>query len=562
MPEVNRPITRRQWFRETALSLAAASLAGGGCGVSEGRLLPNESTGPLPDDGYRLLARFAHICDAQIIDEESPARLTFAKTLIPSSWRAYERYSPHLLDGIIRAINRHHEFRDPLDFVIHAGDAVDNRQLNELQWFLDVFDGNPIKPTSGPDDRAADRRGPSHLDPHAFFEPQGLYRQGIHGDKPSIPWFALVGNHDVFAQGIFPIVASPLGGTYAPLPLQNRLGLFLPTFLGPTSSLTYSPISPARPGLPQAPAFPTQIIPNPERRYFSQKEFTSAHFGTVTGPAGHGFMHRDSARAWYSVSPVPGLRLVALDSCCPVATFPAGIYWEGSISSEQIAFLDSELQAAQSRGELVLVLTHHPSSSLRWSYGSAVTADEFRALLNRHECVVAHLVGHNHRHRVSSHGGYVEFETASILDYPQEGRFVEIWRSADDVQLRYRVFSHLPSPEDFALAGQSAWGHDPLLEMRRIAFELAARDPVVPGLASAEQLLEEGIAPITDAISGITEEITTFGEQVATFTDKFADSATDAATQLLRKEAAARVRKAQAGALHDRAGVIVLGVRQ
>ncbi len=504
-----REITRRQWLRETALSVTAAALAGG-CRATEGRPVPNESTEPLPADDYVLVARLAHITDTHVIDEESPARLTFAESFVPFAWRACERYSTQLLDGIIRAINRHHEFAAPIDFVVHTGDALDNHQSNELRWFLDVVDGQWIDPRSGPDDRAPDRRGPPSLDAYAPFQAQGLYRQGVHGTGPSIPWYALIGNHDQYALGVFPVVPHLSGGWYAPLPLPNRIGLFLPTFLDPVSSVAYAPVTPAHPGPPQGPTLPTQIQPNPARRYHTRAELVAAYGDTMADPPGHGFDPADPSRTWYSAAPVPGLRLIALDTTRPAVAYPAGFYSEGALDEGQMVFLRNELRAAQERGELVCVLTHHPSQSLNLTAGSAVSTDELRATLAQYPCVVAHLVGHKHRHRVWSHERYVEFETASTLDYPQEGRIIEIWKRDADVQLRYWVFSHLPNEGAPFGGADSDLTDDPLRQMREVAFELAR------------------------------------------------DSATGAALPGSRTAMTARARAANAGSSKDRAGVVIL----
>ena len=548
---------RRRFFG-LVLSVTVASLAGGGCGTTEGLPLPNESTGPLPGDDYVLVARLAHVSDAHIIDEESPARLPFAKGVVPFAWRPYERYSAQLLDGIIRAINRHHEFENTIDFVVHTGDAVDNHQLNELRWFLDVFDGTMIAPRSGPDDRAPDRRSAPHLDAHAPFQAQGLYRRGVHGDGPSIPWYAVVGNHERFALGVFPVVPNLFGGICAPLPLANRIGLFLPPFLDPLSSVAYAPITPANPGLPLQPALPTAIQPNAVRRYYTRREYVAAHFDTVTGPSGHGFAADHPPRTWYSVSPVPGLRLVALDSSRPAVACPAGYYPEGALDAEQMAFLHNELAAADDRGELVMVLTHHPSHRIHWVYGSAVSTDEFRAILNRHPCVVAHLAGHMHRNRVRSHGGYVEIETASTLDYPQEGRIIEVFRGDRDVQLRYWVFSHLPDDEEAESTPDPGWAADPLREMRRVAFKLARDNPVIEGITPPRELIEGGVGAVTDVITGIGGDIISLGEELSEVTGELAGAVSEVVGPFPKAGVAVGGRMTGSGSPDDRAGTITL----
>jgi len=526
----------------------------------EGGALLNESTGPLPAGDYDLVARIAHIGDSHIIDEESPARLTFAKDLVPFAWRPYECYSTQLLDGIIRAINRFHEFDSPIDFAIHTGDAVDNRQFNELRWLLGVFDGDPVDPRSGPDDRASDQRGPKHLDAHAVFQPQGLYRRGVHGTKPSIPWYGLIGNHDRYALGVFPVVPTLFGGMYAPLPLPNRVGLFLPPFLDPVSSIAYAAVTPGQTGQPPQPTLAAQIQPNAERRYYTREELVDAHYDTVTGPPGHGFDAAHATRMWYSVSPVPGLRLVALDSALPVAAFPAGCYPEGAINAPQEAFLRSELRAAQERGELVVVLTHHPSAGIQWAYGSAVSTNELRTILNQYPCVVAHLAGHEHRNRVRTLGGYVEFETASTLDYPQEGRIVEVWKSADDIQLRYRVFSHLPDADawEAQFAANPELVNDPLLEMRLLAFRLAAENPVVEGIVPPLELIRESLDNISEVVDEIGEGIGTLTGEITDVIGDIADTAAEATELTSKSDGLARLQAIKLGSPADRAGTIVL----
>ena len=441
-----------------------------GCGADNGIALPNEQpTESLEQEGYDALARFVFFTDVHVTDEESPARLPTFTTGSPSAWRPQEPYSTQILDGTIRAVNAMHAAGRNIDFVISAGDAIDNRQTNELNWFCDVFDGKQIDPLSGVDDRPVDNRPPADLDPHVPFQAEGLYHQGVHGELPAIPWYAAIGNHDSFALGIFPVLRNLSGRLVAPLPGPLRVGLLLPTVLYPAGSIAYNPITPDNPGPFYGVGLPTRIMPVPERRYLTVAEMLERFRDTDTTPVGHGFP--DGNTTWYSVSPLDGLRLIVLNTSDVPLPLIGGIYDAGAVSAAQVDFLKRELERADARGELVIVVSHHPSYYLlRW-LGSALTGSELVDLLNEYPNVIAHLAGHSHRHRVWDRGGYVEFETAAIIDYPQEARLIEIWRRGDEVALRYEVFSHVY--EGAAFAELSPPPDDPYLAMRRTALDLA-----------------------------------------------------------------------------------------
>jgi len=435
--------------------------------------------GTIDEMRYTLLARFAHISDAQIVDEESPARLTAFARLSTSAWRPQEAYSLHLLDGMIRTVNKIHVAQDKIDFLIHTGDATDNAQINEIQWFVDVMDGKMVNPLTGPDNRSAIETPDPTLDPHRPFLAQGLYRNGVHGEASTIPWYAIAGNHDLFAVGVFPIVTDLVGNRISPLPVGNRIGLFAPVVLRPTGSVAWGPISPMHPGPPPEIVLPERITPNASRRYATQREFLNIHFASATQPAGHGFDANLPGKAWYSVSPKPGLRLIGLNSSDPWIEIPRQVYSEGAISSEQVAFLTTELASAQSRGEVVIVATHHPGDSLELGNGSSVSPISFREILRSYPCVALHVAGHWHTNAAIDRSGYVELITASIIDAPQEGRIVELWKASGDVsttdcteiELRYRSFSHLDAI-DIPDESQSALFDDPLRAMREVAARL------------------------------------------------------------------------------------------
>lgn len=462
------PVVRPSAVLAAACVLIASAVPTG-CGTEAFMLLPPRFSDAAPPAGSTLLTRFAVISDTQCLDEESPARFAGAVAFIPSAWRAYEAYTTQLFDGAVRAVNRIHHSGRTIDFALHTGDLCDNAQMNELQWALTVMDGGQINPRSGPDDRSPDRLPPPELDPHAPFAAQGLYRHGIHGPRPSIPWYVVFGNHDAFALGTFSIIEYITGARRAPLPLDHRPGIVLPVILNPTGFLAHGNVTPAMPGPPALLEFPRPVAPNPERRFFNKQEFVHAMHQTKTEPPGHGFNAGPSAPTWYSVAPVPGLRLIGLDTSDvpnPVPGFP---YSEGAISFVQSQFLRREMQRASDRGERVIVASHHPSDALQLIYGSALDPAAFRSLLNAFPNVILHLAGHSHRHRVTDRGGYLEIETGSVLDWPQEVRQIEIFRAppgADD-HVAYETLGHLPdSPPPV--------GDDPLLELRTEAHRRAA----------------------------------------------------------------------------------------
>ncbi|MFQ5411972.1 MAG: metallophosphoesterase [Phycisphaerae bacterium] len=452
------------------------------CEADNGLRLPARENPFFDTTGKTLVARIVHISDLHMVDEESPARFAGAQVITRSAWRPYEAYSTQLLDGILRSANRIHAANRPVTFLVETGDACDNSQMNELEWLLGVFDGEMINPLTGPDDRSPAAKADPLMDPHAPFQAQGLYRNGIHGASDSIPWYGVFGNHDVYSIGVFPILEDASGKRTAPLPLDRRPDIVLPGLLDPVGFLAHGNVTPAEPGPPNLFEFPRFVQPNPKRAFFNKREFIRAMFSTKTGPSGHGFTDPETGPSWYSLSPVPGLRLIGLDSCDPAHQIPGFFYMDGSISEAQLSFLREELAAAQARGELVIVASHHPSASLQAIYGTAVVGSGFRAVLNEYPNVILHLAGHSHRNRVSDREGYLEIETCSTLDMPQEGRVIEIWRDDSDgsVSIAYEMFSHLDETAP-------ALGDDPLRLLRAEARKIAMGDS---GAAARLQLLD------------------------------------------------------------------------
>ncbi len=441
------------------------------CGGEDLLPLPARESVPATDDDLPLITRFVHISDTHVIDEESPARFIGAQALTRSAWRPWEAASTQILDGILRTTNNFHSSGRTVDFLISTGDGCDNAQWNELAWMLDVFDGQAIDPLSGPDDRDPAARPSQELDPHAPFTARGLYRQDTHGEAPSIPWYTVFGNHDTYAVGLFPIIEDVTGERTAPLTLPLRPGILLPSVFRSTGSYANGKVTPAFTGPPTIGQPAVFVEPRPQRAFYTRREYIQSMFTTLTDPPGHGFQHPDSAPAWYATVPVPGIRLIGLDTTDHPVMLPGRIYLEGGISELQHRFLIEQLERAADLGEQVIVASHHPSESLITSFGSTLTAEAFVALLNAYPQVILHLAGHRHRNRVIDHGGYLEIETCSTLDWPQEGRWIEVYRDPEtrETIIAYGMFSHVDDR-------WTAEAEDPLRDLRIDARRLARED--------------------------------------------------------------------------------------
>lgn len=219
-------------------------------------------------------------------------------------------------------------------------------------------------------------------------------------------------------------------------------------------------------------------------RYFleSQREFINEWFETkpTPGPIGHGFNYAgprllddDDRNDGYYAFSKKGVRMVVINTIYDgvqdalhqggrtnaatggvvtgnEVSNPAGAEM-GVMSVAQYNWLANELATAT---EPVLVFSHHPDRSfserrLGFAADGGKTADQLNNLLGTHGNVLAHIAGHTHENVVracrpgpgncdigGSGGqpnvahGFWRIETASLVDYPQEGRIVEVYQLA------------------------------------------------------------------------------------------------------------------------------------
>jgi len=409
------------------------------------------------DGRRRSLLVFHHLSDFRIVDEESPLRSEWVESCEPplstSAFRPHEALSVHTGAAIIsraNQIDRSPVSGRPVDFAIHTGSAVDNAQHNELRWFLDLMDGNPVQPDSGaPGYEGVQMESPLAAygdlldEAQLAFLPQGL----------RYPWYAVAGSRDLLAQGNFPpsdqaqAIATGDQKVIALGPLARAEVCADPSaLLGPGSSdkVLNDPETVLR-----------TVTPDKGRGLLTRKEWVDEHFNTAPtpGPVGHGFSeeNRQAGTAYY-VLDQGSISFIILDSVNP-GGFSAGsidatqfLWLEEQLKARSTHFLDAnrDLVVAPGPDRLIVIVSHHPSAAMNNPFpDSQSTEERFRGpqleqMLHRFPNVILHISGHTLEHRIAARpdlvgngSGYWEITTGSPLDYPMQGRLLEMVENAD-----------------------------------------------------------------------------------------------------------------------------------
>ncbi len=371
----------------------------------------------------RQAARFAHLTDTHVRDEESPARVPFLDRLGPpvtSAFRPQEALSPHVLVAAIRSLNAERP-----QGVLITGDLLDSAQRNELDQFLDVLAGGEVEPGSG---RGGYRGVQEAANPDGFFYRPALDapvvpRMLTRAQRPFFsaglraPWFPALGNHDLLVQGEQP----PSASTDAIATGSEALLTFDPALESVLDELPRGGDRQATPDLrdvpPEAierllaegvPGRTTRVPSDARRRHLRPAEAIDRLRRAARLPDGA------PDRLDYAVDVAPGVRAIVLDT---VDRAGGG----GTVLAGQLAFLRRELRRA---GDRAVVVVDH--------FGLHRTAggEAAQAILARDDRVVAELVGDTHRHEIrpvrTRAGGYWRITTSSLADWPQQTRMLRL----------------------------------------------------------------------------------------------------------------------------------------
>lgn len=346
------------------------------------RLIYGKST--VPDDCTPLFS-FIHVSDVQLRDHKiiyfGKTRSNIADKFAGGTQRdTLDMYDEIPYIALIGAINQAE--RKPR-FLLHTGDAIDAGTIGELISFISI--SNFLK----------------------------------------IPWFNVVGNHDVFLFGNFTESWLKIINPRGPGVLAVQSRDYFIKFHGENDFNMH--------------------IPDHMRSHHETATFLSPSYrhgfdlstrDTIINPK------NQSGTSHYSVmlNKNPPIRLLVLDTNVPDEMIPQlgkkqvpGIGSTGVITKREFEWLENELNEANLKNEFVFVAGHHPLSDekkkkiLKGNI-AGISNKPLLDYLRNNPRVLAYFGGHTHYPYINVYGSFAEVIAPSLHEFPQTALSVTLLR--------------------------------------------------------------------------------------------------------------------------------------
>ncbi|BDQ37047.1 hypothetical protein SYK_14070 [Pseudodesulfovibrio nedwellii] len=451
--------------------------------------------GYLPPDVEKRtsLLNFFAMTDIHLTDKEAPNQFIHnqqedSSCTNTSVYSPVMVYTPHVFDAALQTANALHEKKN-YDFGISLGDVSNTAMYNELRWYIDILDGEKIRPSSGA------HLGENAIDYQKPFQAAGLNKE--------IPFYQVLGNHDHFLIGSFPIFED-----YSNLGLEDSftdnkvwtvtdfLKADMTTFPALFNSDTLKKgngrdryfggvIDGSTPngdilhveGPIKKGTMAPPVTADADRRPLKRTEWMEEFFTTSSKPEGHGFDRvkysfglpdkRPTGFACYSFVPeskseVP-IKIIVLDNTQREDDGSHDIHGHGFLDPLRWKWLKKELKEGQKNNQLMVIAAHIPicvagiGTELEWWAGGKTKNNPFGdpTTKTQNGCTLSELVselrntpnllmwiaGHRHFNTVKAikpddvtkpERGFWQVETSSLRDFPQQFRNFEIFFNDDD----------------------------------------------------------------------------------------------------------------------------------
>ena len=419
------------------------------------------------------LIHFFTISDIHITDKESPSQFIYLQQSDSTGQYITSIYSPimpfttHVLDAAVQTINAIHQ-SNTFDFGLSLGDTCNSTQYNELRWYIDILDGGVITTSSGA------HAGANTINYQKTFKAAGL--------DASIAWYQVLGNHDHFWLGSFPVsdylrqsyvsdTVVALGNAFKTPKDLYRPDYYMGVLDGSTSDAKIISAGPVE-NFDQ----PPRVVADPLRRSLTRHEWMNEFFNSTTKPAGHGFdtVNANNGFACYSFIPQSDLplKVIVLDDTQSDDDGSDDIHGHGFLDQVRYDWLKKELSDGQAAGQLMVIAAHIPiavdpeNSEVEWwlSPLNAVKLPELISVLQSFPNLLLWLSGHRHFNTVKAfispdpehapEKGFWQVETSSLRDFPQQFRTFEIYLN-NDYSVSIETVNVDPSVQEGTPAAQS-----------------------------------------------------------------------------------------------------------